>query len=167
MNLKIDKISDLFIKLTDNAGQRLHHIQNVNNNGSDLIQAKYPHLWSQLLRLTYNWSLTGKFILHNAEMLKDWLKNQRELANLFPNKTPITLPAGVTIKDYKEAVTSLHTFLQDEVLPVLERVRPKPDVNERQSPQDLGFDKAFDMDPELKDLLKEVVTGLHEEFKDA
>ncbi len=125
----LKQISTLeLLNLGQRRGAYLMKINNKSNTCCDLLEKEYPHLYTKIVDLTYNWALAGKYILNNAVILRDYLDTSKELVTFIKNKSqvPFPLPYNITLDDYKDHMNLLFIYLENEVLPVLEKIFPVP-----------------------------------------
>lgn len=87
------------------------------NEGFTALNASHPHLVAKLEYYTLSWSLAGKYIIANKNVLQDYIQNTRELMRLV-QKPPISLPDRMTLADFKVYMEEFLTFLEEEILPL-------------------------------------------------
>lgn len=93
-------------------------IRRMDNLGSQWLASNYPHLLSQLEELTQDWVLMPKAVLRSKAVLHQMVVDGR--ANMEIGSFP--LPESVSPAQFREMMNRLFMFLENEVLPVMDRM---------------------------------------------
>ncbi len=116
-----------------------HH----DNEGFTVLTASHPHLLAKMEQYTLSWTLAGKYIVANTEVMKDYIRNMRELLQI-SQKPPITLPDNMTLPEFKTYMFEFLDYLEDTVLPVLPVPPARPEESNKEEPLPEDIRKIID-----------------------
>ena len=130
------------------------------NYGSQYLSKKFPHILAELEDLTLDWTLVPKVVVSSPKMLTTQVKTYREnLSMALPD-----LPPQVTPIQYRKMMEKILSYLENKVLPILEKMPPKSnkpaDINEDEDYQKVVNILGLTQSPEQENIQRDT-EGAH------